>query len=107
MLDYVNRMPDNERRKYETDMMERLGRELVFIKSDADKKIQCYRFMHLLGDITAYNEKGFTIKSEAIEKIFPDYLGYIDFLKSKDQIVGTNFLIILQYNLENEMNIEY
>ena len=24
MLNYVNRMPDDERRKYETDMMERL-----------------------------------------------------------------------------------
>ena len=107
MLNYVNRMPDDERRKYETDMMERLDCAPDFIRSDADKKIQCYRFMHLLGDIAAYNEKGFTVKSEAIEKIFPNYLGYIDFLKSKDQIVDINFLIILQYNLENEMNIEY
>ena len=63
--------------------------------------------MHLLCDIAAYNEKGFTIKSGAIEKIFPDYLVYIDFLKSKAQIVDINFLIILQYNLENEMNVEY
>lgn len=107
MLNYVNRMPDDERRKYETDMMERLDCAPDFIRFDADKKIQCYRFMHLLDDIVAYNEKGFTIKSGAIEKIFPDYLGYIDFLKSKDQIVDINFLIILQYNLENEMNIEY
>lgn len=107
MLDYVNRRPDDERRKYETGMMESLDSELVFIGSSADKEIRYYHFMHLLGDIAAYNEKGFTIKSEAIEKIFPDYLGYIDFLKSKDQIVDTNFLIILQYNLENEMNIEH
>ena len=48
-----------------------------------------------------------TFKSGAIEKIFPDYLVYIDFLKSKAQIVDINFLIILQYNLENEMNVEY
>ena len=48
MLNYVNRMPDDERRKYETDMMERLDCAPDFIRSDADKKIQCYRFMHLL-----------------------------------------------------------
>lgn len=106
MLDYVNRMPDDERSKYETDMMESLDRELAFIRSHADKKIRCYHFMHLLGDIAAYNEKEFTIKSEKIEKIFPDYLDYINFLKSEDQIVDVNFLIMLQYNLENEMNIE-
>lgn len=63
--------------------------------------------MHLLGDIAAYNEKGFTIQSEAIEKIFPEYLGYIDFLKSQGQIVDINFLIILQHNLENEIHIEW
>ena len=104
MLNYVNSMPDDERRKYETDMMERLNRELVFITSDADKMMRCYHFMHLLGDIAAYNEKGFIIHNEAIEKIFPDYLDYIDFLKSKDQIVDINFLILLQYNLEKDIS---
>ena len=90
--------------KYETDMMERLDNELVFITSDADKMMRCYHFMHLLGDIAAYNEKGFTIQSEAIEKIFPDYIGYIDFLKSKDQTVDVNYLVILQYNLEKDIS---
>lgn len=104
MLDYVNRLPDEERRKYETDMMERLDSELVFIKSDRDKKKRCYRFMHLLADIAAYNEKGFKIQSDALEKIFSDYLGYIEFLNSKKQIVDTNFLIILQYHLEKNIS---
>lgn len=104
MLNYVNRMPDGERRKYEIDMMEILDSELVFITSDADKTMRCYHFMHLLGDIAAYNEKGFTIQSEAIEKIFPDYIDYIDFLKSKDQTVDVNYLVILQYNLEKDIS---
>lgn len=104
MLNYVNRLPNDERKKYETDMMERLDSELVFITSDADKMMRCYHFMHLLGDIAAYNDKGFTIQSEAIEKIFSDYLDYIDFLKSKDQIVDINFLILLQYNLEKDIS---
>lgn len=104
MLDYVNRLPDDERRKYETDMVERLDSELVYIKSGADKKMRCYHFMHLLADIASYNEKGFKIQSDALEKIFPDYLGYIDFLKSKNYIADTSFLIILQYHLERNIS---
>ena len=103
MLNYVNRMPDDTRKKYETDMMERLDDEIVFIISDADKKMRCYHFMHLLGDIAAYNEKGFKIQSEPIKKFFPDYLDYIDFLKSKNQTVDINFFTVLQYHLEKNI----
>lgn len=103
MLGWVNWLPDTERKNYETDMIQRLDSELVFITSDAIKEMRCYRFMHLLGDIAAYNENGYKIPSEAIEKIFPDHLGYIEFLKSQDQTVDADFLTILQCNLEKNI----
>lgn len=84
-------------------MVKTLGSELVFITSDADEDMRRYHFMHLLGDIAAYNEKGFTIQSEEIEEIFHDCLGYIDFLKSKNQTVDIDFLTILQYHLEKNI----
>lgn len=104
MLDYVSKLPDDYKMAYEVDILTRIDNILDFIKSDAKKEMRCYRFMHLLGDIAAYNEKGFTIQSEAIERIFPDYLGYIDFLKSKDQSVDINFLTILRYHLEKNIS---
>lgn len=103
MLYWINRLPDDEKRKYETDMMKTLDDKLATITSNADKRMRCYHFMHLLGDIAAYNEKGFTIQSAEIEKIFPDYLGYIDFLKSKDQSVDIDFLTMLHYHLKKNI----
>lgn len=104
MLDFVNGLPDENRIAYEADMMKTLDTELVYITSDATIEMRRYRFMHLLGDIAAYNEKGFTFQSAEIEKIFPDYLGYIDFLKSKDQSVDIDFLTMLRYHLEKNIS---
>lgn len=103
MLDFVNGLPDEYRIAYEANMMKTLDTELVYITSDAIIEMRRYRFMHLLGDIAAYNEKEFTIQSAEVEKIFPDYIGYIDFLKSKDQSVDSDFLTILHYHLKKNI----
>lgn len=104
MLDFVNGISDEVRRNHETGMIERLSSELDYITSDADKKIRCYHFMHLLADIAAYKEKGYKIQSDAIENIFPNYLDYIENLKSKNNIVDADFLIMLQYRLDKDIS---
>ena len=56
--------------------------------------------MHLLAEIAAYQEKGFSIPSEKAEQVFPNFEDAIEFLKSKDKVVDFNFLTILKLNLE-------
>lgn len=104
MLDYVNCMPGVERGKYETNMMETFDNELAFITSDTNKEVRRYRFMHLLGDIAAYNEKGFSIQGKEVEAAFPDYWGFIEFLKTKDQVVDVDYLTILGREIRQYIN---
>lgn len=104
MLDYVNCLPDVERRKYETNMIKTFDNELAFIISDTNKETRCYRFMHLLGDIAAYNEKGFSIRKKEVEAAFPDYWSFIEFLKTKDQVVDVDYLTILGREIRQYIN---
>lgn len=59
-----------------------------------------YKLMHLLAEIAAYQEKGFSIPSEEIKQVFPDFEDAIKFLKSKDTVVDSHFLTILKFNFE-------
>lgn len=100
MLDYVNELPEEDKRAYEEDLRSTADSTVSFIQSNAVAEMKRYKLMHLLAEIAAYQEKGFSIPSEEIKQVFPDFEDAIKFLKSKDTVVDSHFLTILKFNFE-------
>jgi len=100
MLDYVNKLPEEHRRPYEENLFSIADSTASLIQSNTVAEMKRYNLMHLLAEIAAYQEKGFSIPSEKAEQVFPNFEDAIEFLKSKDNVVDFNFLTILKLNLE-------
>lgn len=103
MLDYVNRLPDNYKKDYEKELLFTLKNTIAIIDSKYNCEMKRYHFMHLLGEMAAYKEQGFSVSCEKVGKFFPDYSGFIEFLRTKDQIVDTDYLTILDYHLRRNI----
>lgn len=104
MLHYVNGLPDDYKKDYEKELLFTLKNTIAIIESGYSYEMKRYHFMHLLGEIAAYREQGFSVSCEKVEEFFPDYSNYVEFLRTKDQVVDTDYITILDYHLRKNIS---
>lgn len=100
MLSYVKNLPEEFKTQYENEIFNTTDNVADILVSNSTAEIKRYKLMHLLGDIAAYSDAGFSIPSEKVNGIFPDFKGFIEFLKSKDRTVDPDFLTIVNLHLK-------
>lgn len=100
MLNYVKNLPEEYKRPYEDEVFNTADDIANLLVSNSVAETKRYKLMHLFGDIAAYSDAGFSIPSEKVNGIFPDFKGFIEFLKSRDKTVDPDFLTIVNFHLK-------
>lgn len=100
MLNYVKELPEEYKKQYENEVFNTANDVADILASNSIAETKRYKLMHLFGDIAAYGEVGFSIPSEKVNSIFPDFTEFIEFLKSKDKTVDADFLTTVNFGLK-------
>ena len=96
MLDYAMKLPEEYKKQYENIIFDTVDNIEGIMASNTVGEIKKYNLMHLFGEIAAYRERDLLIPSKKVNCLFPDFINFIEFLKSKDRIVDSEFLLTLK-----------